>query len=370
MRPVNDPVQEPVRDPERDPVREIAQAVLYEGYLLWPYRRSALKNQRRWTFGGVFPEGYSTAGHADDPWIMRTECLLEPDADADGVALDVRVRFLQVVRRDLGRPRGDALELVDELVVGGERHLAWQEAVEREVAADGLDLGGLLDAPRLLALDVPAGDTVEWLPGPDADGAAPAGAVIRSWQGLRGGVRIGAERAGDGAVRIVVEIANTTAWDGGSREDALERALISTHTVLHAAGGRFVSLTDPPPALAPRAAACRNDGTWPVLVGEDGDRHTLLSSPIILSDYPRVAPESPGDFFDAAEIDQLLTLSTMALTEEEQRELRAGDPRARAILDRCASLAPEQLMRLHGTFRDVRALPQGQPGRQRTGWPA
>ena len=59
-----------------DEVRRIADAVLYEGYLLWPYRRSALKNQRRWTFGGVYPEAHSR-GRDDDPWTMRTQCLLE-----------------------------------------------------------------------------------------------------------------------------------------------------------------------------------------------------------------------------------------------------------------------------------------------------
>ncbi len=48
-----------------DALRKIADAVLYEGYVLWPYRRSALKNTRRFTFGGVTP---------DAP--MRTEVLL------------------------------------------------------------------------------------------------------------------------------------------------------------------------------------------------------------------------------------------------------------------------------------------------------
>ena len=82
-----------------DPVRAIADAVLYEGYVLWPYRRSALKNQRRWTFGGVYPRGHSAA-HPDDPWTMRTQCLLEGGPDA---RVEVRVRFLHVVARRVGR---------------------------------------------------------------------------------------------------------------------------------------------------------------------------------------------------------------------------------------------------------------------------
>ncbi len=38
-----------------DREREIADAILYEGYILYPYRASAIKNRQRWTFGGVFP---------------------------------------------------------------------------------------------------------------------------------------------------------------------------------------------------------------------------------------------------------------------------------------------------------------------------
>ncbi len=96
-------------------------------------------------------------------------------------------------------------------------------------------------------------------------------------------------------------------------------------------------------------------GTWPVLVGEEGERHTLLSSPIVLPDYPQVAPESPGDLFDGGEIDELLILNVLALSDAEREEVRASDARARELLDRCEALAPEQLLRLHGTFRDPRS---------------
>jgi hypothetical protein len=81
------------------------------------------------------------------------------------------------------------------------------------------------------------------------------------------------------------------------------------------------------------------------------DRHTMLSSPIILEEYPRVAQESPGDLFDGAEIDQLLRLNIISLTDEEKEEMRATDPRARQILDRTEALSREDLMRLHGVIR-------------------
>jgi hypothetical protein len=231
------------------------------------------------------------------------------------------VRFLHVVERQVqdaaGRP-------VDELVVDGERHLSWQEAVERELAP----------GPFAIA----AGSEEEPLRG---------GAIVRSWERLLGVVSVRSEALGRGLARVTVDIENTTPFDG-DREAALRRTLCSTHTVLRASGGAFVSLADPPHALRAAAAACCNEATWPVLVGEPGSRDTLLSSPIILEDHPRIAPESPGDLFDGGEIDALLTLNILALTDEEKAEMRATDPRAREILERTERLSEEELLRLHG----------------------
>ena len=39
--------------------RAIADAVLYEGYLLYPYRATSAKNQSRWQFGVVGPPGWT-----------------------------------------------------------------------------------------------------------------------------------------------------------------------------------------------------------------------------------------------------------------------------------------------------------------------
>jgi hydrogenase maturation protease len=313
-----------------DPVRQVANAVLYEGYLLWPYRRSAVKNTRRWTFGGVYPRGHSRR-HADDRCEMRTECLVRGD---EGARVDVSVRFLHVVRRQVevnGQP-------VDETTVGGERHLSWEEATERE-------MGGTTGERIPVAV----------APGSEREELGGGAAIVRSWQALEGVVEISSRRLGDGLRRVAVRIANDTPFAGGTREQALERTFCSAHTVLRTGGAEFVSLTDPPEALRAEAEACSNEGTWPVLVE---DRHTLLSSPIILEDFPRIAPESPGDLFDGGEIDQLLVLNILSLTDEEKAEMRASDPRAREILDRTESLTPEQLMRLHGRFTDLRQVPR------------
>jgi hydrogenase maturation protease len=167
---------------------------------------------------------------------------------------------------------------------------------------------------------------------------------------------VSSEDLGEGLHRVAVRVANTSPWRGGTREQAMERTFCSTHAVLHATRGEFVSLTDPPEELRALARACRNEGVWPVLVGEPHERHTVLASPIILEDHPQIAPESPGDLFDGGEIDQMLTLNILALTDEEKAEMRASDPRAREILERTEQLSEQELMSLHGAVRDLRQV--------------
>ena len=290
-----------------DPVRAIADAVLYEGYVLWPYRHTALKNQRRWTFGGVFPPAHS-ARHPDDRALLRAECLIEspPARPVELVELvELSVRFLHVVRRD---------------VEEGADLVAWDEAVERELGPG--------------PLDIPAGSERD-------------GPIVRSWEALTGAVSVSTAPVAPGVARVTVEIANTTPWDGDDRELALRRTFCSAHAVLRARAGRFVSQADPPPHLRAPADACRNEGLWPVLVADD----VVLASPIILEDHPQIAPESPGDLFDGGEIDQMLVLNILAMTDEEKADMRAADPRTREILERTEALTPEQLLRLHGAIR-------------------
>ena len=300
-----------------DPVRAIADAVLYEGYILWPYRRSALKNQRRFTFGGVYPPAHSRR-HPDDPATMRAQVLIRGDA-----TVKVTVRFLHVVQRMvLG---GDG-EPVDERVVNGERYLSWEEAAERSIEGPG-------------RIAIPAGTERENF-------------LVRTWEGLEGEVAVDLSAAGSELTRVSVTVTNTTAFPpGGDRQEALKRTFCSTHMLLQATGaGAFVSLTDPPPELSETAEAARaeNVGCWPILVGESEDATTMLAAPIILEDHPRIAPESPGDLFDGGEIDQLLVLNILAMTDEEKAEMAASDARAREILERTEALTTEQLMALHG----------------------
>jgi hypothetical protein len=333
-----------------DTAKKIAEAVLYEGYLLWPYRRSARKNQQRWTFGGVYPRAYSEARGEDDPWIMQTQCLVLGDEET---AIEVKVRFLHVVERKVNQKNADGtLEFVDELLVGGERYLSWDEATEREVAVGRFKLSEL-ESSMQVEIDIPKGSRKESLAEPTGE---VVGAVVRGWRSLRGVVEIGAEPLREGTFRVTVRITNTTPWGGEDRESTLKQTFVSTHTALEAEGGEFVSLIDPAEELREAAEGCENLKTWPVLVGEEGERNMLLSSPIILYDYPQIAPESPGDLFDGTEIDQMLILNVLNLTDEEKEEMRASDPRGREILERCESLSPEELMKLSGAIREFRML--------------
>jgi hypothetical protein len=344
-------------------VDRIVNAVLYEGYILYPYRPS-VKNRQRWTFGGLYPQSYSLAQGGTDAWTMQTECLVAGDGRA---SLAVTVRFLHLVLRQVGElasplrewpAEGEpAFRPVPSLSIDGKLVHTWQEAVERTVSLEDADLGDLVGRPREKAFRFPAWRELE----PLRRGTGEvAGALVREQQAVEGAVELSAEQAAEGLFKVRVKVLNRMPLEGAGakgRDEALPRALVSTHTVLGVRGGEFVSLLDPPEQWREAAAGCRNEGTWPVLVGEAGAKDTMLSSPIILYDYPQVAPESPGDLFDATEIDEILTLRILTLTEEEKQAMAAVDERARALLSRTEALAPEQMLGMHGALRGLRPLP-------------
>jgi len=293
-------------------VRAVADAVLYEGYLLYPYRASAQKNRSRWQFGVLMPDGYADPSERA---YLQAEMVV-----AGEVAVTGLVRFLQVQRRtDAGS--------------------TWDEAVPHEIPFTATDL------PYEYRFEVPGGLAA-------ADGVgrrrAPlSGAVTVTARPLPGPWRASVLRV---RVDNRTPLPPTTGRDG-----ALPAALLACHVIVALAGGTFVSMVDPPEWAAPTVAECVNTGTWPVLAGPPGRHDVMLCAPIILYDHPEIAPESPGDLFDATEIDEILSLRTLALTEDEKREARATDPRAAALLDRTESLDATAWGRLHGALRPVAA---------------
>ena len=345
-----------------DHVEKIAEAVLYEGYMLYPYRASAVKNQQRWNFGVLCPRAYSEAQNGSDAWMMQTECLLRADAST---RLGIKIRFLQIVDRTIGRlkrplrdlPRESEpeFEIVDKLDAGGQTYSSWQEAVEREVIVSPLHPANFLSREPVL-FEFAASRELE----PIRDGRGLiVGIVCRGWKEIAGSSEIGVKDCGQGLMKVTVRIRNLTLSElpkTSSRADALMNSLISVHTILVAEGGQFVSLLDPPQDLQTLAGKCSNVGTWPVLVGDAGDRGTVLSSPIILYDYPQIAPESPGSLFDGTEIDEILSLRILTMTDEEKREMRQSDERARQVLERTENMPPEQFMKLHGALRGLQPV--------------
>ncbi|MBA2393502.1 MAG: hypothetical protein H0V70_12270 [Ktedonobacteraceae bacterium] len=381
-------------------VKEIANAVLYEGYLLYPYRRSAIKNRQRWTFGVVYPQEYSEAQGGTEPWTMQTECLLTGQQDT---LLDVRVRFLHLLVRTVTHPpkKDDDVRTLPNNGVrvpftnppgtnpnndvrvpftnppgtnpnNGVRvpftnppdatnpwNLAsqfadepWEEGMEREVSALNLSLNDLVARPERVEINFPAGRMIE-----QGDAGEE---IVREQRPLVGAAIITAEPVDEGIYRVHISIENrTTGIDDATQQDnprAVHRpptlhSFVSTHTILQAHQGAFISLLETPEPLKALVEGCQNLRTWPVLVGEEGERDTMLSSPIILYDYPQIAPESPGPLFDGGEIDEILTLRILTLTDEEKEEIRQGDERAREILERTEAITPEQIMKLHGVIR-------------------
>jgi hypothetical protein len=295
-------------------VEKIADAVLYEGYLLYPYRQSAVKNRQRFNFGVLYPREYCERQAGADAWEMKTECLVSGSAMA---AVEVKVRFLQLV------------DCEDR-----------QEGRERDVCIPARALKSIACLPLGLEFSF--------------DGAEDA---------LQGELELGAMEIDKDLFRVRLRIRNLAKLqvaDHISRDDVLLRSLISVHSILHVMGGEFVSLLDPPEQFKSAAAGCQNAGAWPVLAGEEGQRDIVLSAPIILYDYPKIAPESPGDLFDGTEIDEILALRILTLTDAEKLEVRNGDDRARRILERTEMLPPEHFQKLHGALRGLRPNTEGQ----------
>lgn len=348
----------------RAAVDRIADAVLYEGYILYPYRPS-VKNHRRWTFGGLFPEDFARSHRNGDASTNQTQCLVRGDGAS---IVDVRVRFLHLTARQVGavEPALDAwpdvdarapFRPVDALRAGGSIFQTWQEAEEREATLGEATIGDLLARPREASFGFEGGRRIEPIREP---GVGIVGVIVRDQEPVRGSVEASAVEVADGLFRLTVRVACRSSMDAPAEADrdvAALSALVATHSVLTVRDGAFVSLLDPPEPWREAAAGCRSVGAWPVMVGDEGATDTILASPIILYDYPRIAPESMGDLFDGTEIDEILSLRIMTLTEDEKACMAAIDDRAAALLARTESMARERLLGLHGVVRETGGAP-------------
>jgi len=281
-------------------VEPLVQALLYEGHLLYPYRPRALKNRQRWLFGRLLPREFCLADGNTEAWGMQAECLILGTPQTE---VEASLRFLQMTGADEG---------------------ALCETVERDVRSR-VSTGQIARSPI----------QVQFVFQPQ----------------LMGTLTLTASAPSPGLFKLNVAIENHSFHAGGEKtEQALFRSLLQTHTLLKAEGGSFLSLLDPPEQFRAVAAGCQNIGTWPVLIGPASGQ-MMLAAPIILYDYPQIAPESPGDLFDGTEIDELLSLRIQTLTPAEKHAMSAAGPRARAVLERTDALTEDQLLNLHGRLQ-------------------
>jgi peptidyl-tRNA hydrolase len=348
-------------------VEEIANAVLYEGYMLYPYRPSSVKNRQRWNFGVVYPRNYSELQTGSDPWNTQTECLI---AGTTETTVKVKVRFLQGISRATGELETPVLKIPEgtdpqlRIQPADELPQTWQEGVERDIVIESLSLGDLLTNSLSQPFTLPPSRLTE--PVRDAQGRIIK-LIVRTQESISGRIALSAERLNQAVIKITVTVSNETVLadpDSAARERAVMQSLLSAHSIISVENGEFISLLETPEAFKEFAARCKNVGTWPVLVGEEGTRDAMLSSPIILYDYPQIAPESAGDLFDGTEIDEILALRILTLTEAEKTEMREGDERARQVLERTEALPEEEFLKLHGVLRGMRPCPSPSPANE------
>lgn len=277
-------------------VEQLVDSLLYEGYALYPYTAGATKNATPTPHGIVYPPAYAEANTFAKA-LLRAEVVLEfePGATVAGT-----VRFLQA---------------------SGEGH----RGVERAIELAPVEVAEL------------CGDGV--------------GREFR-FEGiaeLRGRVRMRAEALGQGLARVKLCVHNASEVDGGGKADrptALHSSLLSTHVVLRANGGRFVSPVEDEGPHLEAVAACENVNTWPVLASAEDD--TILGASMFLPDHPRIAPESLGGLFDNTEIEEALLLHVQTLSDSEREEIAAQDPKVREMIERAEQATPEEMLGLHG----------------------
>ncbi|MDQ1364874.1 MAG: hypothetical protein QOE57_916 [Acidimicrobiaceae bacterium] len=345
----------------------VADAVLYEGYILYPYHATHGKNRGgvRFQWGVLVPPAWREVDSSERS-VMRTELIVDPGTEP---MIAVRLRFLQLQHRGLEEADPSAesgYRPTSKLEIGDEVWMEWDEAIEQTFDLGVMALLPLAQASRTVPIDFPASSLIAIVgeDGVEAEvGAAagpPAGRIVRSTEPITGEVRVTVGWAdGPGVLlKVTIEVENTTDWKvkGAGREDVMRRSLIAVHTLAAVEDAAFCSLFDPPEGAEEAVAGCQSIGSYAVLVGKQGATDLVLASPIILYDYPAIAPESDGDFHDGCEIDEILALRVLTLTDDEKAEARGTDPRSRAIIDRCDNMVDASWDKLHGIMRDVRTL--------------
>lgn len=276
-------------------IEKICNALLYEGYALFPYRKNALKNQKRFNFGVLSPKVWAEK-QINEHFFQQIEILV---LGANDASLNFQTRFLH-------------LSNVSE----------WQTATEKKI-----ELEFCLIEHKTIEYKV---------------------------DGLLGKFEITTEKLPENLFKVRFVFENLTEIsdiENYNREQILQHSFVSTHTIFSVENGKFISLLEPPNELSEQTKSLENIGVFPVLIGDKLHQNNILASPIILYDFPEIAENSFGNFFDGLEIDELMILNLLALTDEEKRQIAETDERTRQILAKIESAKPEDLKKLHAHLR-------------------
>jgi hypothetical protein len=283
----------------KNKVEKIADAILYEGYLLYPYRKSALKNQHRFNFGLIEPNDY-----------FQTQVLVFGKAKN----FSVSIRFLQIQHRQVIDTEGNNVERLE---IDGQIFETWDEVIKRKI--ETLKTTDFCFTAKYFSENL-------------ADGKAK---FVRQINQITGRIEIEKELIRENLHRFTIKIFNSSETE----------KFISTHAILSVVNAEFVSLLEFAEEFESEVKQLQQKSLFPVLI----EKNIMLASPIILYDYPDIAPESVGEFYDSTEIDELLTLRVLTMTDAEKSEAAALDSRAKKILQQAEKT---ELMNLHGVWRE------------------
>jgi hypothetical protein len=264
--------------------RAVADAVLYEGFLLFPYSKKSLKNRLPFQFGVIMPHGYADA---TEPPYIRSQFVLCKGERIDGV-----LRFLHIVEEP------HECEVAFDFTL---RERASNISFEREGLSGEIAVQTVRNEDAVTV-------TLEVRNHTAARADAPRNDALR---------------------RAFVSAHLLLEAHGGAFASLLDPPECAKAAVAECRNKRVF------PVLAGEEEAGQTSSV-------------LLISPIILYDFPRIASASRAHTFDGTEIDELLMLSVASLTQEEKSEARRAHPYVGELIQRAEALDAQTLSALHG----------------------
>ncbi len=276
-------------------IETFCNALLYEGYALFPYRKNALKNQKRFNFGVLSPKNWAEK-QINEHYFQQTEFLVLAETQA---SLSFKTRFLKLSNDS-----------------------DWQTAIEKNIESK---------------FSLIKSENIEY-----------------KEDSLFGKIELSSEKLDDKLYKIRFIFENLTEIsdvENYNREQILQYSFVSTHTIFEIENGKFISLLEPSKEFSEQTQSLQNIGNFPVLIGDKLKQNNILASPIILYDFPEIAENSFDNFFDGLEIDELMILNLLALPDEEKRQIAETDERTRQIIEKIESATPEDLMKLHAQLQ-------------------